>query len=232
MHRSWSKGFTKDTHPSVLKISQTMKARGLDNFKAWREDMKKAGVIRREYPPFEKNGDLAELIGVVLGDGYLAKFPRCDLLVISSNSNNFGFVKRYSELIEKVFGKMPALAKQKKSNCIQIKIYQQQIAKRINLPYSPKKNREFPIPSWILKEEQYILRYLRGLYEAEGSFCVHLPTSTYKFLFRNLNISLLKNVEYCLKLLGFHPYISSWQVQISRKAEVYAAQEMIRFRKY
>lgn len=232
MHRSWSKGFTKDTHPSVLKISRTMKRRGLDNFKSWRDDMKKLGVIRNEYPPLEKNGDLAELIGVILGDGYIAKFPRTDLLTIACNSEDIELIERYASIVRRVFGKQPTLPKMRNENCVQIKIYQKKIAERLALPYSPKKNKKFPVPRWILNEKQYILRYLRGLYEAEGSFCVHLPTSTYKLLFSNRNASLLKNVMYCLKLLGFHPHFSSHQVQLSRKAEVYAAKEVIQFRRY
>jgi DNA-binding transcriptional regulator WhiA len=232
MHRSWSRGFTKETHPSVKKISETMKGRGLDNFKSWRDDMKKLGVIKNEYPALEKNGDLAELIGMILGDGYIAKFPRTDLLTIACNSEDIELIERYASIVKRVFDKQPTLPKMRKENCIQIKIYQKKIAERLGLPYSPKKDKEFPIPRWILKEKQYILRYLRGLYEAEGSFCVHLPTSTYKLLFSNRNDSLLKNVMYCLKLLGFHPHFSSHQVQLSRKAEVYAAKEMIQFRRY
>jgi hypothetical protein len=45
MPSNWNKGFTKETHPSVKKISTTMKKRGLDNFYQWREKMKKVGKI-------------------------------------------------------------------------------------------------------------------------------------------------------------------------------------------
>src|SRR5579872_6298186 len=102
MRNSWNKGFTKDSHLSVRKISQTMKGRHLDNFKVWRDEMKKQGKIKNAYPLLQKNGDLAELIGVTLGDGYLAKFPRTDLLTISANSANIGFIERYANLIEKL----------------------------------------------------------------------------------------------------------------------------------
>ena len=92
----WCKGFTKETHPSIARMVKTFKARKIDNFKEWREKMKKMGKIPSDYPSFKKNGDLAELIGVILGDGHIAKFPRTEALTIFSNSNNVGFIKRYS----------------------------------------------------------------------------------------------------------------------------------------
>jgi len=52
MPSNWNKGFTKETHPSLLKTSRTMKAKGLDNFHAWRERMKMIGAIKADYPVF------------------------------------------------------------------------------------------------------------------------------------------------------------------------------------
>jgi len=84
----------------------------------------------------------------------------------------------------------------------------------------------------VLKNRNFLIKYLRGLYEAEGSFCVHKPTSTYKFLFSNKNKSLLKNVYQSLRFLGFHPHESKDKIQISRKKEVYKIKDLIKFRQY
>src|SRR3990167_6596258 len=98
MRSSWSKGYTKETHPSVRKISETMKNRKIDNFAEWRKKAIRDGRIRIRFPRLPQNGDLAELIGVVLGDGHIEKFPRTERLLIFSNSNNKGFVERYASL--------------------------------------------------------------------------------------------------------------------------------------
>src|SRR3989338_1342748 len=129
MPSNWSKGFTKETHPSVKKISTTMKKRKLDNFYQWREEMKKAGKIPSVYPPFKKNGDLAELLGVVLGDGHIGKFPRTEALRIAANANHKGFINRYAMLVEKIFGKRPHISKRTSTNCTNITIYQKNISK-------------------------------------------------------------------------------------------------------
>ncbi len=187
--KNWNKGFTKLTHPSLLKTSETMKNRGLDNFSKWRDGMKLAGKIRSLYPKFKKDADLAELIGVILGDGHIRKYPRTEELSIFSNSNNAGFIERYSNLIEKIFEKKPVLRNHGKANCTRIRIYQKEIQSRLDIPYSPRGLLKIEVPGWILKDRKLIVRYLRGLYEAEGSHCIHKPTSTYKVFFTNHNVS-------------------------------------------
>ncbi len=194
--------------------------------------MKRLGKIKSSYPKLKKNGDLAELIGVVLGDGHIGIFPRVESLLIFSNSNNLGFVARYSELVEKVFMKKPRITEIKGAQCIKISIYQKQISNRLGVPAGSRKNVKNVMPSWILKNRQYMIRYLRGLYEAEGSFSVHKPTSTYKLSFANRNPSLLQQVYLLLKDLGFHPSRDDRRIQLSRKEEVYKAKDLFHFREY
>ena len=232
MSKGWSKGYTKHTHPSVMRISRTMKARKVDNFAKWREKMKSCGLIRSKYPDLVRGGDLAEFIGVVLGDGHMSKFPRTDELTIFSNSNNPGFIKRYAGLMEKIFGKEPYVAKMSRVNCVRIRIYQKNIQKRLGVPYSPRGHRWIEVPGWILNDRRYVVRYLRGLFEAEGSHCVHEKTSTYKVFFTNRNVSMLRNVYMLVKGIGFHPHRSKYQVQLSRKDEVFRFMKEISFRKY
>lgn len=227
----WCKGYTKETHLSVLKISETFKKKKIDNFKKWRDKMKKLGKIKSNYPLFKQNGDLAELIGVVLGDGNINKFPRTECLTIASNANNKGFIQRYSLLIKKIFSKKPVINKPY-SGCTRIRIYQKQISRRLGVATGNRSKTEISIPRWILKNRSFLLRYLRGLYEAEGSFCIHKPTYTYKFLFSNRNESLLNNVYRVLKILVFHPHKNKYQVQISKQKEVYKIKNLLKFRQY
>ncbi len=234
MPSNWNKGLTKATNSSVRKISETMKRKKIDNFAQWREKMRASGKMKSGYPALMKSGDLAELIGVILGDGHIWKYPRTEELSIFSNSNNPGFVERYSGLVEKVFGKKPVRTVHSKKNCIRIRIYEKHIGERLNVPTSPRRDKNIKIPRWILDNNQYIVRYLRGLYEAEGSHCVHLPTSTYKLFFSNRNGSMLKNVFVLLRKLGFHPHASknNYKVQLSKKEEVLKAIKLLEFRKY
>ena len=232
MQSSWNKGKTKYTDISVNKISNTMKLRKIDNFKRWRDRMKASGKIKSKYPPLKKDGDLAELIGVILGDGHIRAYPRTEELSIFSNSNNPDFIHRYSVLVEKIFDKKPTITTHSGENCTRIRIYQKHISDRLGIPFSPRRDLKIPIPSWILSRKKYIVRYLRGLYEAEGSHSIHLPTYTYKVQFSNRNISMLKNVFDLVRKIGFHPHKSKYMIQLSKKKEVLKFIDLIEFRKY
>lgn len=230
--KGWSRGFTKDTHPSVLKISETMRAKRIDNFSQWREKMKKCGKIKSVYGSFSKNCDLAELIGVVFGDGHIQVFPRTERLIIAANANNVGFIRRYVAILEKIFKKEPHCMKAKTANCIRISVYEKFISKRLGIPAGNRKDSMVGVPQWVWRNKKFLISCLRGLYEAEGSFCVHKPTGTYKMLFSNKNPALLSDVGRGLRILGFHPNRSGYKVQLSAKKEVYAFRELIQFRKY
>lgn len=232
MPKNWNKGLTKYTHPSVLKISQTMRDKKIDNFKKWRENQRKNGLMFSSYPNLKKDGDLAELIGVILGDGHLEKFPRTERLLIFSNSNNKGFANRYAGLVKKIFNKEPYVYKQSSQNCIRVSLYQKNLSKRLKIPNGSRKNFNFRLPAWIENDRSFLIRFLRGLFEAEGLYSIHKPTYTYKFSFSNLNQSLLKIVYKSLKVLGFSPSMDMVRVQLSRQVEVNKAIELLEFRKY
>lgn len=211
-----------------------MKIRKINNFKAWMDRMKAEGKIKSEYTALKKDGNLAELIGVVLGDGHIRPYPRTEELSIFSNANNPGFVKRYSNLVEHIFDKKPTTGIHSGQNCIRIRIYQKHISCRLGVPFSPRHRLKIGVPVWISSHKKYIVRYLRGLYEAEGSHNIHLPTSTYKVQFSNRNESMLKNVFRLVSKLGFHPHWTraNYMIQLSRKYEVLKFLELIEFRKY
>ncbi len=203
-----------------------MKARKIDNFKQWR---KNHPVL---YTKISRNGDLAEYIGVVLGDGNIEKFPRTERITIIGDTRKMGFVVRYAILTEKLFCKRPTVAKLKDSNGVRISLYQKFMARRLGIPTGNRKNFPYKLPSWIARNENYLLRFLRGLFEAEGSLSIHVPTCTYNFAFSNLNQHLLLIVRDALRKLEFHPEVRHNAIRIRKKAEVERLRDMLHFREY
>lgn len=194
--------------------------------------MRADGRVKSEYPEFVRSGDLAELIGVVLGDGHVCVFPRTESLRIVCNSGNPGEAVHYVCMMERVFGKRPTMRRRIGENAIDIQLYEKHISRRLGVKGGDRSRSRVVVPRWVLEKKEYMVRYLRGLYEAEGCFCVHLPTSTHKLFFSNHNPFLLGIVYRLVKLLGFHPHKSRYQVQVSRKDEVYRLMELLQFRKY
>ena len=209
-----------------------MKSKKIDNFSKWRSEMRALDKNKSKFLQLERNGDLAELLGAVLGDGNIYKHARTEALRIVSNSNNQGFVDRYVEIIYNVFGKRPSALKRKYSNAVNITIYENNISERLGIPTGAKRHLDYVIPDWIMVDESYKKRFLRGLFETDGSSSIHLRTSTYKFSFSNKNESLLNTVYNLLVSLGFHPSIGCDRVQISRKEEVRKAINLLEFRNY
>lgn len=194
--------------------------------------MKTLGKIPNSYPEFLQSVELAEYIGVVLGDGNISSFPRTERILIFSNSNNLGFIERYALITEKLFNKKPYVYKVKSENCIRISLYQKEISSRLGVPCGSRKDKIIELPEWVLSDGQNIIGILKGLFEAEGSYSVHKPTCTHNFAFKNKNESLLEFVYGSLLGLGFHPEKRLDCVRLRRKTEVEVFRDIIKFRQY
>ncbi|MBU1085842.1 MAG: hypothetical protein ABIJ43_02545 [Candidatus Beckwithbacteria bacterium] len=228
----WNKGKTKETHASLRKTSLTMKRMKLDNFKKWRDKMIGDGKIISNHPPLTRSSDLAYLIGLVLGDGNIYKHPRVEKLTITLGTDKPNLIKYSVPIIKNVFNKNPTIYKQKNSNCVHIYLYQKQISSRLGVLSGNRRHAKNYIPKWIWRSKKYLIACLRGLYEAEGSLCIHKPTYTYNFTFNNLNPCLLKEVTKALLSFNLHPEIRTYAIRLRRKKEVKYFKKLISFRKY
>ena len=56
--------------------------------------------------------------------------------------------------------------------------YQKYIFERLGILIEKRKNAVYKLPRWIEMNEEYLILFLRGLFESEGSLSIHLPTST------------------------------------------------------
>lgn len=229
---AWNKGFTKDTHISLLKTSETMRQKRIDNFKNWRDKMKELGNIKSSYPPLIKNGDLAELIGIILGDGHIHTHDRCDSLRIVGDAKKMGFITHSAKLVNSVFNKQPKIMMRKDSDGVNVTLYEKNISKRLKIPAGSRAKYEFILPKWIENSKKHKIRFLRGLYEAEGSISHHEATYTHKLIFSNMNPCLLELVARIVRELRFTVSISAHKTQVSRKADVQKLSDLIQFRNY
>lgn len=229
---SWNKGLNKYNSSSVLKISETFKKKKINNFRVWLDSRQNRGEIPVYDSEFKNSKELAELIGVVLGDGNISQFPRTERLIVVGNSNNLGFIKRYAFFIEELFGKKPLISKITNANAIRISLYQKYISKRLNIPTGNRCNIYYEIPLWIKENRRFLIYFLKGLFEAEASLSIHVQTCTYNFQFCNYNKSLLESVKTSLEILGYHPEVREIYIRLRKKQEVISFKNLIQFRSY
>lgn len=226
----WNKCDTKDNNLSLLKLSNTLKAKNKWNFSRWQGKRKEQGGVA--YKVLLKDENLAELIGIVLGDGNLYKHPRTENLRVTCNANEIAYVQHVSYLIKKVFDKAPNIRKRNDENAISIDIYQCEISKRLNLPCGNKIKNNAGIPVWIFLNDKYTIRCLKGLFETDGCFHEDIKNYTRCIEFKNNCERLKKDVYNILLKLGFNPQLGINYVRLARKNEVYKFKELIDFRNY
>lgn len=198
----------------------------------WREAAKEKGLIVSSYPPFIRNQELAFLIGMVLGDGNIYKFPRTECLVIVLGTDKPTLIEFTANIVKNVIRKVPVVQKRNSSECVNIRIYQRYLSKRLKIATGARGQLTIKLPYWVWRNKSLLTACLRGLFEAEGSYSVHLKTYTYNLSFSNNNVSLLDEVEKALVMLGYHPERRYNAVRLRKKAEAASFIELINFRKY
>ncbi len=223
----WNKGKRKETHPSVRQISETMKKNKIDNLLSWRKEN-----LKCSYPDFEKNKNLAELIGLVLGDGSLCQHERTERLLIAFNSKYPKIIERGQNLLFAHFKKEPAVFFNKTKTCTKLSLYEKNIGMRLGIPVGDKRKFDLHFPNWVWDSQETILSCLLGLYNAEGSLSVYLPSRAYIMSFSNSNQTLLEDVFKALKMLKYNPNLRTNKVNLRRRKEILRFCQQIRFSYY
>lgn len=226
----WDKGDTKENNLSLLRLSNTLKIRKEWNFSKWQRKRKKQRIPL--YKGLLKGENLAELIGIVLGDGNLYKHPRTENLRIICDSRDTGYIRHIVNLVEKIFFKKPSVIKRKNENATVVSLYQCKISARLKLGVGNKIKNNVGIPSWITSDKRFMLMCLKGLFETDGCFVEDKGNYTQIIEFKN-NCRRLRDDVYAILLkFGFNPQQGSNYVRLARKNEVYRFKELIEFRNY
>ena len=201
--QAWNRGKTKETDLRVRKISETLKAKRIDNFAQWRCRARRLG-----------------------------KFPRSERLRIALGTDKPLLWQHVAKVVRNVFSKEPWVQQRKQAACVDISLYQTRLSERLGVPTGDRRKLAVRLPEWIWSDRQHLVACLKGLFEAEGSYSTHAPTYTYNLSFSNRNPALLDEVERALVSLGFHPERRSYAVRLRKKQEASHFIELIRFRSY
>lgn len=183
-----------------------------------------------DYKRLDKNAFLAELIGIILGDGCITKLERTESLRITCNSNDEEYVRYACELIKRVFGKEPNYTRRKTANAIDIRLYQKFISSRLTLPSGNKIRNKIGVPSWVYSKNIYMVNCLKGLFDTDGHFRRDLDNYLHVIELKNHCNQILQNAYGMLRSLGYNPQLGKKYVRLARKREVYDFINSINFR--
>jgi len=168
----------------------------------------------------KRSENLAELIGIMLGDGNIFAFERCQRLTISCNGSYKTYTKHIKDLVRDIFKKEPSILKRSKANCHDVCLYMQDIGKALELPVGNKIKNKVKIPLWILSRKRYIRRCLRGLFETDGCYGLSKKYHVEYMEFCSRSESLRQSVYKALISLGYSPQISNKYVRLAKKDQV------------
>lgn len=189
---------------------------------------KKGGFITRKeikYPP--RCVELAELIGVILGDGGL---PGNHQLTVSFNNKTD---KKYSvnigKIIRKLFSVDYHIHPRKNSNGAYIVVNSSNLIDFLlkqGLVAGNKVKNQVDIPDWIYDKVEYQKACIRGLIDTDGSFYRHRYNANgknYKYLklcFASCSKPLLNSELKILKKFNFEVYLHGVQMFIYSRSGI------------
>jgi len=188
----------------------------------------------------EKNIELAELWGIMLGDGCVRKIKGYKLgtygIDIAGHSRDdkdylSNFVK---PLCEKLFGIAGRFHMSKRSNCIHVILDGRRIVdffEENGFKSGNKIVNQVGIPNWIKEEDRFLSACLRGLYDTDGSFYKLTNQNSHQINFCNYNQRLLREVrEGVLSLgIGVSKIMNEKRTVITKKSEIQKFYKLIGF---
>lgn len=176
------------------------------------------------------SADLAEFVGIVMGDGAITKY-QVTITLNSKDDREYLFV--IVKLIKKLFNVTPGIFYEKKRNAVNIYLSRIKIVEYLTtvlgLKIGHKLKSAIEIPQWIKKNRLYQKAFIRGLIDTDG--CIYyekhrLKNKTYSYPrlnFVNSSPGLINAVFDILNDLNLNPRIrrSGKAVQVENMDDIW-----------
>src|SRR3989344_6137035 len=178
--------------------------------------------------------ELAEFLGVVLGDGNIYHKDSCCQLRIVGNKikDKEYFIQRILPLIEKLF-EIKAKLREGKNNCIIAYVYNKSMIQKLeNFGLQPgnKLKNQVRIPEWIFNERKYIIACVRGLIDTDGCvFKKYAGPGRPQIEFYSRIKSLQADFERAMRVVGVE---GKWRRPKGRRADVFGIYKNSEVAKY
>jgi hypothetical protein len=179
---------------------------------------------------------LAELVGIILGDGSFYLGSGIAELDIAFNLSEQQYCDYVCKIIFGITGVQPRKKYEKHSKCVHLRVAKK-IAVRSLLRMSIVRHgnkiaNRVTIPPWVRQNTAFKIACLRGLIDTDGS--VHrMSNKDYnrpRVSFKNNNSRLLNDARNSLIELEFHPSkIIRNQIFISRKSDIVRFNKVVGF---
>lgn len=185
-------------------------------------DINSKGKYKPVRTPSNPDENIAELVGIILGDGNL---NRKDIRIVGNTSEKdyYMYLRRLFKSIFDVESKISYDT----ANSIRLTVNSVRISKyftSLGLKIGDKINNKASIPIWIFENKKYLKSCLRGLFDTDGSFFISSNGTEYNILWKMGSGSNLPiNIRKALLKLGFNPtkiFGNGRKVALCRKDDI------------
>ncbi len=191
-------------------------------------------------PNVEFSEDLAEIIGIILGDGNVFSYVQRGKGIavrgvsIAFHGDEESYFFRVRALLLSVFGEKASRVEHKTRNARYLRLYGKgyvELFTALGLPPGNKITNNVTIPDWIFSNKSWLRACIRGLIDTDGS--VYRTGRWTQICFRNHNPALLADTRRGLLKLGiFTSQITRRKIYVSRKHALRKLFNEIGFRNY
>ncbi len=166
--------------------------------------------------PKEYNEDLAEFIGILLGDGGISK-GQFDIAL--NRITDCDYIEYVCLLIKNLFGETAKIYPDKNSLADMVCVSGISIIDyltKIGMKIGNKVRQQVGVPDWINEKIEFKKKCLRGLMDTDGGIFTHrymVNGKQYlynKICFTNQSFPLIKFAEDTLRCLGMNPKVTSY----------------------
>jgi intein/homing endonuclease len=182
----------------------------------------------------EHSEELAELCGIILGDGNMNQFidgkkrRSYDIRIAGHAELDHTYLESHvAGLFRRLFGVNHLISKRHSSNAMYLVINSRKVLRflyGLGLSIGRKKYDNPRIPEWIRQNPQFLASCIRGLFDTDGS--IHRMSgrdaNLLRITFTSYYPSLMTDVREGLQSLGYHPsqVIVGKQIFLSRQSEI------------
>lgn len=168
----------------------------------------------------KRNVELAEFVGIVMGDGGISNYQ---VVVTLHDTTDFEYGTFVLHLAEKLFGVRPSVYHHAKYAANNIVISRRELVRflhRTGLPIGNKVRQQFDIPGWIKRSKKLSVACVRGLVDTDGCVIIHRyrvrgQLYRYKKLsFTSRSHPLQQSVAKILVDLGMRARIAGYDVRL------------------
>lgn len=161
----------------------------------------------------QKDENLAEFVGIMLGDGGIAPYH----VTVTLSNQEIDYIFYVKKLVNKLFGVSPKIYKRKKAEAVDLVTQRKQLVnfcQQIGLVLGNKVRQQVDMPSWIKESETFSKACIRGLVDTDGCFFFHkyiVGGKIYSYLkiaFTSASKPLILSFTKSLIVLGFDVRIS------------------------